>query len=138
MCPILSSDLLKRTLRYINDNLDSKLTWRNIAATVKVNPFTFSRHFKLTTAMTPHEYVIRARVKRAVKLLVETHLSIIQIALEVGCSSQSHLTNVFRTYTGTTPYACRATARQTRRESILASSNFPRTLVGEMCERGYA
>jgi transcriptional regulator GlxA family with amidase domain len=116
--PKLPRDVLQRTLRYVNDNLDSRLTWHEIAATVGMNAFTFGRRFKLSTGMAPHQYVVRCRVRRAMKLLADTELSIAQIAFEVGCSCQSHLTNLFRKYAGTTPRACRTAAKQTRRDAM--------------------
>ena len=116
--PKLPRDVLRRTLRYVDDNLDSRLTWHEIAATVGMNAFTFGRRFKLSTAMSPRQYVVRCRVRRAMKLLADTELSIAEIAFEVGCSCQSHLTNLFRKYAGTTPSACRTAAKQTRRDAM--------------------
>jgi transcriptional regulator GlxA family with amidase domain len=111
----LSRKELRGALRYINDNLDSKLTWHEIAAHIGVEAFGFGRKFKLSTGMTPHQYVIRCRVRRAVKMLARDELSLTDIALEVGCSCQSHLTTLFRKYMGTTPGAFRRTARDGRR-----------------------
>jgi transcriptional regulator GlxA family with amidase domain len=113
--PKLSYAVLRRALRYINDNLDSKLTWHEIASRIGVNAFGFGRSFKLSTGMTPHQYVIRCRVRRAMKLLGRDELGIIDIALEVGCTCQSHLTTLFRKYTGTTPGAFRSAVRDSRR-----------------------
>jgi transcriptional regulator GlxA family with amidase domain len=110
----LSSEALRSTLRYINDNMDSKLTWHEIAARVGLDAFTFGRGFKCSTGMTPHQYVVRCRIRRAMKLLASGKLSVADIALEVGCSCQSHLTTLFRKYTGTTPAAFRRAARDTR------------------------
>jgi transcriptional regulator GlxA family with amidase domain len=111
----LSRAALRSALRYISDNLDSKLTWHEIAAHIGVDAFGFGRRFKLSTGMTPHQYVIRCRVRRAVKMLARDELSLTDIALEVGCSCQSHLTTLFRKYMGTTPGAFRRTARDGRR-----------------------
>jgi len=110
----LSSTALRRTLRYINDNMDSKLTWPEIAARIGLDAFAFGRGFKGSTGMTPHQYVVRCRMRRAMKLLARLELSVADIALEVGCSCQSHLTTLFRKYTGTTPAAFRRAARNTR------------------------
>jgi len=107
----LSRKALRGALRYINDNLDSKLTWLEIAAHISVEAFGFGRKFKLSTGMTPHQYVIRCRVRHAMKMLARDELSLTDIALEVGCSCQSHLTTLFRKYTGTTPGAFRRSAR---------------------------
>jgi AraC-like DNA-binding protein len=109
-------------LRYINDNLDSKLTWHEIAARIGVEAFSFGRSFKLSTGMTPHQYVIRRRVRRAMKLLAREEFGLADIALEVGCACQSHLTTLFRKYTGTTPGAFRRAAWSSRRLLEAAAS----------------
>ena len=113
--PKLRPAALQRTLRYIDENLDSKLTWHEIAASEGVEAFGFGRSFKLFTGMTPHQYVIRCRVQRAMKLLEDEKLSVSDIALEVGCSCQSHLTTLFRKHARTTPAAYRRAARDGRR-----------------------
>jgi len=130
--PKLPRDVLRRSLRHVNDNLDSRLTWNEIAAAVGMNIFNFGRRFKLSTGMTPHQYVVRCRVRRAMKLLADTELSIAEIALEVGCSCQSHLTNLFRKYAGTTPSACRTATRQTRRDTTPAGGPALRALPKEI------
>jgi AraC-like DNA-binding protein len=109
----LSSEALRSTLRYISDSMDSKLTWHEIAARIGLDTFTFGRAFKRSTGMTPHQYVVRRRMRRAMKLLACLELSVADVALEVGCSCQSHLTTLFRKYTGTTPAAFRRAARDT-------------------------
>ena len=112
--PRLSRDALRRAVRFVNDNLDSKLKWDEIASDVGLDPFTFGRGFKLSTGMTPHQYIIRCRLRRAMKLLARDELALADIALEVGCSCQSHLTTLFRKYLGTTPGAFRDSAREGR------------------------
>src|SRR4029453_18751923 len=65
----LGHDLLRRAIRFVNDNLDSKLKWNEIARAVGLDPFTFGRGFKLATGITPHQYIIRCRLRRAMRLL---------------------------------------------------------------------
>jgi len=108
----LSRDLLRRAIRFVNDNLDSKLKWDEIASDIGLDPFSFGRGFKRSTGMTPHQYVIRCRLRRAMRLLALQDLSLADVALEVGCSCQSHLTTLFRRHLGTTPGAFRASARE--------------------------
>jgi len=111
----LPRDVLRRAVRFVNDHLDTKLRWDEIAAEIDLDPFTFGRSFKQSTGMTPHQYVIRCRLRRAMKLLRRESLSLADIALDVGCSCQSHLTTLFRKHLGTTPGALRAAARQNGR-----------------------
>jgi transcriptional regulator GlxA family with amidase domain len=117
----LPRDVLRRAVRFVNDHLDTKLRWDEIAAEVDMDPFTFGRAFKQSTGMTPHQYVIRCRLRRAMKLLPRESLSLADIALEVGCSCQSHLTTLFRKHLGTTPGALRAATRQNGRGSRFAT-----------------
>jgi transcriptional regulator GlxA family with amidase domain len=107
----LARDVLRRAIRFVNENLDTKLKWDEIATAIGMDPFTFGRGFKLATGMTPHQYVIRCRLRRAMRLLARDELTLADIALEVGVSCQSHLTNLFRKHLGTTPGAIRESAR---------------------------
>lgn len=115
----LPEPVLGRALRYMSDNLDSKLKWEEIASAVGMDAFRFGRAFKRAIGMTVHQYVIRCRVTRAMDLLAHAELehSIADIALEVGCSCQSHLTTMFRKHTGTTPAAFRKAATGSWREA---------------------
>jgi len=111
----LPDGLLRRVLEYIERNLDSRLKWDELAAAVGLDPFRFARGFKRATGTTPHRYIMATRVQRAMDLLGAEGTSIADIALDVGCSCQSHLTTLFRMHTGTTPAAFRRGARESRR-----------------------
>jgi AraC family transcriptional regulator len=130
--PRLSRDVLRRAIRFVNDNLDSKLKWDEIASDVGLDPFTFGRGFKLSTGMTPHQYIIRCRLRRAMKLLARDELTLADIALEVGCSCQSHLTTLFRKHLATTPGAFRDSAREGRQRV----PHFTRPTAGNAPNRG--
>jgi AraC-like DNA-binding protein len=111
----LARDVVRRAVRFVNDNLDSKLKWADIAIAVRMDPFTFGRTFKQATGVTPHQYVIRCRLRRAMRLLERDELTLADVALEVGCSCQSHLTTLFRKHLGTTPGAFRVSAHDGKR-----------------------
>ena len=103
--------LLRSTIRFVKDNLESKLGWDEIAAAVDLDPITFGSAFRLATGMTPRRYVIRCRIRKAMWLLSSETMTLADIALAVGCSCQSHLTTMFRKHLGTTPGAFRRAAR---------------------------
>jgi len=111
----LKRDSLRRAVRFIHDNLDSKLRWDDIAAAVGLDPTSFGRAFKRDMGMTPRQYIIRCRLRRAMKLLAREELTLADIALDVGCSCQSHLTTLFRKHLGTTPGALRESTRRAQR-----------------------
>ncbi|WP_416349274.1 helix-turn-helix transcriptional regulator [Leptolyngbya sp. CCNP1308] len=50
-----------------------------------------------------HQYVIQQRVEQTKLMLSKTDLAISDIALQVGFSSQNHLTQQFKRFTGMTP-----------------------------------
>jgi AraC family transcriptional regulator len=58
---------------------------------------------KRATGLSPSQYFIRLRMIRARLLLLETRRSIIDVGLEVGYSSPSHFSQVFRREVGVTP-----------------------------------
>jgi transcriptional regulator GlxA family with amidase domain len=110
--PGLSRECLRRAVRFIHDNIDAKLHWNQIAGAAGLAPFSFGRSFKLATGLTPHQYVIRCRMRKAMSLLVNSEQSICDIALDVGCSCQSHLTTLFRKHNGITPAAFRMASKR--------------------------
>ena len=99
----LPRETLRRVVRLVQDKIDSKLTWEDIAVGIGMDRYVFGRRFKLTTGVTPHRYVIRCRIRKAMKMLARSRSSLADIALEIGCSCQSHFTTLFRKHVGTTP-----------------------------------
>lgn len=80
-----------------------------LAAQAGLTPSHFCRVFKRATGVTPHQYVMKARLDRARDLLGQSDLSIAQVAEMTGFTSQSHFTRAFRQYAGDTPSGWRHT-----------------------------
>lgn len=99
----LTGERLRIVLAYIADHLGEDLRLERLAGLAGMSRHHFSRAFKQATGRPPHRYVVEQRLTRAKDLLRSTTLPIADIAHEVGMSSQSHLTNTFRTKEGTTP-----------------------------------
>ncbi|MEW6494490.1 MAG: AraC family transcriptional regulator [Cyanobacteriota bacterium] len=98
---------LREVIDYINDHLDQNLILSEIAAIVKMSPHYFASLFKQSTGLAPHQYITKARIDRAKKLLARQELTITEILQELGFKNQSHFTRVFRKHTGSTPKAYR-------------------------------
>ncbi|WP_052055937.1 AraC family transcriptional regulator [Myxosarcina sp. GI1] len=94
---------LHQVIDYIHTHLDRNLSLAELASIININPTYFASLFKQTIGTSPHQYVIQQRVERAKMMLKKTNLAIADIALQVGFSSQSHLTQQFRRLTGVTP-----------------------------------
>ena len=65
------------------------------------------RHFQKTLGMSPNRYLHKIRIQKACELLEGTHFSIGEIALRCGFRDGNHLTKIFRSVTGTTPFSFR-------------------------------
>ena len=109
--PSLSGDRLRAVLEYVEEHLGEDLRLERLAAVANVERHHFGRAFKKATGVPPHRYVLERRVDRATDLLARSELPIAQIAHDVGMSSQSHLTTVFRRMVGDTPLAYRKARR---------------------------
>ncbi len=68
----------------------------------------FIRSFKETFGETPHRYLQRRRIERAMAMLRHTDLPVTEICLEVGFSSLGSFSSTFREVVGCTPTQYRA------------------------------
>lgn len=107
----LDARALGRLEEYVRAHLAADLSVTDLARTLELAPDTFARKLKAATGLAPHAFVLERRVQRALQLLEVSRSSIAAIALEVGFSSQSHLTEVLRRRRGITPHAHRRAFR---------------------------
>jgi AraC-like DNA-binding protein len=68
----------------------------------------FSRQFRATFGETPHRYLQRRRVERAMELLRETDRPVTEICFDVGWGSLGTFSRTFRRIVGESPSAYRA------------------------------
>ncbi|NJR60269.1 MAG: helix-turn-helix transcriptional regulator [Cyanobacteria bacterium CRU_2_1] len=94
---------LRQAIDYIHAHLNRDLSLAELASVVNISPTYFASLFKQAMGVSSHQYVIQQRVERAEVMLKRTDLAIADIALQVGFSSQSHLTQQFKRFTGMTP-----------------------------------
>lgn len=98
---------LRRVVGAMNDRLTDDFNLNHLAQIAGLSTYHFSRMFKRATGLSPSQYFIRLRMRRARDLLLETDRSVIDIGLDVGYSSPSHFSQVFRREMGITPSAYR-------------------------------
>jgi AraC family transcriptional regulator len=99
----LTRTQLQQAIDYIQTHLNRDLSLAELASVISISPTYFASLFKQAMGISPHQYVIQQRVERAKLMLLRTDLAIADIALQVGFSSQSHLTQQFKRATGLTP-----------------------------------
>lgn len=81
-----------------------------LARLAHVSEAHFSRTFRATFGETPHRYLQRRRVERAMFLLRETGRSVTEICYEVGFGSTGTFSRTFREIVGRSPRAYRKEA----------------------------
>lgn len=99
----LSERQLLQVTDFINENLNHKITVGNIAKSLDMSLFHFSRLFKQSMGISPYQYLIQQRLERAKKLLRQKEVTIADVALQCGFNSHSHLGYWFRKLIGVTP-----------------------------------
>jgi AraC family transcriptional regulator len=98
---------MRRVIEYIEEHLDGNLSLEAMAAEVEISPMYLARAFKAAIGQSPHRYVLGRRIDRAKELLRNTDIPVVDVALSVGFSSQSHLSHWFQRYVGVSPAAYR-------------------------------
>ncbi|WP_437652866.1 helix-turn-helix transcriptional regulator [Sorangium sp. So ce1182] len=80
-----------------------------------LSAFHFLRLFARVLGVTPHQYLVRARLRRAARLLAEDTRSITDIALDVGFGDLSNFVRTFHRAAGVSPRGFRKAARGDRK-----------------------
>ncbi|HEX8752858.1 MAG TPA: helix-turn-helix transcriptional regulator [Solirubrobacterales bacterium] len=83
-----------------------------VARVAHVSPAHFSRQFRDTFGETPHRYLQRRRVERAMELLRETERPVTEICFDVGFNSLGTFSRTFRAILGESPSGYRARFRE--------------------------
>lgn len=106
--PDADGESLTEVLDWIERNLRSPLTLPIIAHRAAMSTRTLSRRFREQTGATPAQWVVRARVREARRLLETTSLSVEHVATNVGFGSSAVLRQRFAQLVGTSPRAYRS------------------------------
>lgn len=97
---------------YLDVNYGTKLNLKTAAAISNLSPNFFRTVFSDTVGVSPHEYLIALRIKKAQEYLINTDFSISGIAESCGFETQSYMNNVFISRVGITPYKYRKQYRK--------------------------
>ncbi len=92
---------------HIKANLDGDLSLSELAKVTGISAYHFTRLFKKTSGLSPHQYVMQQRVDQAKQLLSTKRKTILEVCLEVGFLNPAHFATVFHKLVGITPKAFR-------------------------------
>jgi AraC family transcriptional regulator len=100
---------------WIDDNAHEDIDLADAAHAAGVSPFHFLRLFAATIGVTPHQYLIRARLRRAARRLSEEDTPVTDIAYDAGFADLSNFTRTFTRAAGVSPLKFRKASRGERK-----------------------
>lgn len=100
---------LTAVIARMEGNLEDPISPAKLAADAGMSTRQLERLFRRYLNRSPKRYYMETRLARARNLLMQTEMSIIEVALASGFSSPSHFSKCYRAQYGCTPYRERGT-----------------------------
>jgi AraC family transcriptional regulator len=98
---------VRRAKEILCANLDGRVPLEEVACECRLSVSHFSRAFRRSTGVAPHNWLVARRVETAKEKLRDDRLTLLDVALSCGFADQSHLTRVFTRLVGVSPGAWR-------------------------------
>jgi AraC family transcriptional regulator len=100
---------------WLDEHSHEAIDLASAAARAGLSEFHFLRVFARVLGVTPHQYLVRARLRRAVRLLAEGGRSVTDVAFDSGFADLSNFVRTFRRAAGAPPLAFRRAAHGDRK-----------------------
>lgn len=100
---------------WIDAHADSNIDLDTTASAAGISSFHFLRLFSNVLGVTPHQYLVRSRLRHAARLLADDARSITSIAFDVGFGDLSNFVRTFHRAAGLSPRRFREAARGDRK-----------------------
>jgi AraC family transcriptional regulator len=101
--PSLPGHKLRQITDWMSEHKAEEFSLERLAEQARLSRFHFQRLFKAATGVSPSRYHIDLRMEEARRLLRETKMNVVDVALEVGYTNPSHFAQLFRRETGLSP-----------------------------------
>ena len=101
--------------QWIEHHAADPVALEDLSARAGLSAFHFLRVFSKVVGVTPHQYLVRSRLRRAAWLLADPTRPITDVAYDVGFGDLSHFVRSFRRAAGVSPGAFRKLARGDRK-----------------------
>lgn len=99
---------------WLDDHLHEPIDLQSAAAAAGISAFHFLRVFASVVGVTPHQYLLRARLRRAARLLARTDRPVTDVAYDVGFADLSNFVRTFHRAAGVSPRRYRRVAHGER------------------------
>lgn len=85
----------KKVLEFIDENYRKKIQLSELASIMNISTMYFSNYFKSVFHISPKQYILNKRMNEAQRLLIESEMSIKEIAFTVGFENESYFSEYF-------------------------------------------
>ncbi|WP_404995512.1 GlxA family transcriptional regulator [Burkholderia cepacia] len=107
-----ASTLIRRAAHHLRVNSENRISIADEAQAAAMSERNFLRRFKNEIGVTPTEFVLRIRLEKACRMLIETDLPADKVARRTGLGSGDRMAKLFRQHLQTSPTEYRAAARK--------------------------
>jgi AraC-like DNA-binding protein len=99
---------------WIDAHSEAPIELEDAARETGLSPFHFLRLFAKVLGVTPHQYLVRSRLRKAARLLAEDARPVTDVALDVGFADLSNFVRTFHRAAGVSPGRFRRASRGER------------------------
>jgi AraC-like DNA-binding protein len=103
------------TALWIEAHSHKPIDLEQAAGQAGISPFHFLRLFSSVLGVTPHQYLVRSRLRHAARLLADDDISITDVAYDVGFGDLSNFVRTFHRAAGVSPLRFRQASRGMRK-----------------------
>jgi AraC-like DNA-binding protein len=103
------------TALWIEAHSHQQIDLAQAAGQADISPFHFLRLFSSVLGVTPHQYLVRSRLRHAARLLADDDVSITDVAYDVGFGDLSNFVRTFHRAAGVSPLRFRQASRGDRK-----------------------
>ena len=100
---------LSQVIQIMEQNIEEPISPSVLAKDVGMSTRQLERLFRRYLSRSPKRYYMELRLQKARNLLMQTDMSVINVALACGFASPSHFSKCYRSHYDTTPYRERGT-----------------------------
>ena len=100
---------LSQVIQMMEANIEDPISPADLAEEVGMSTRQLERLFRRYLNRSPKRYYMELRLQKARNLLMQTDMSVINVALACGFASPSHFSKCYRAHYNTTPYRERGT-----------------------------
>lgn len=100
---------------WIDANSHAEVDLEQAARQAGLSPFHFLRLFSAVLGVTPHQYLVRSRLRHAARLLTDDDIAVTDVAYDVGFGDLSNFVRTFHRAAGVSPTKFRQASRGERK-----------------------